>query len=626
MTDHKSNDSPEGPKRFDSNMEQLQAKAEGKELKEITPTEIEQHTSAKRRAQFVEPKERKSSGITKDGFPSTESLNPEEANTLNELKSATAEGLLIGTGGTFEKQTKACQYRDIDSELRLFTEQAIRQGASPALFGAGESPTLVAAKDKTGLDLEKSTGEAYRADSFNHDEARVAQMMPPDDALHDIKKVGHEGAVLGIGIVHGSVNFIENSLAGAGDLIRMAGAAHRKSNPITALIPDSDPEGTRKLHDACESISLGSRILLQYSTTLNPDSPFSGKDFDPEARKLAVRFAETMPSKLKEEIARFEKGTTEEKAATSTELALNIITLAETGEFAIGKTAQVAKESKLISNFNKDMHVLASKLKELQKDQLDSLANFVGDRCRIEPRLAYDGPTINSKALEQKHANDHVMEMRQHRSDDSNGRSSKGSRFEKVESEKVDRPKPIRLDVLSEHPTVRQLLENVSKTGRLDARDCHKVTDVIRESSRSQCLDIDERNIAFAVVQREGKQELLWSIHGPSEGNKRVPGLPVPENPILKPYHSGAQLRDRDSEFKILNKIASHFESSNTKINAKILLYSEQKPCSRSCEKVVNDFKSMFKRKGHEIEFPLPTYSYEDSYQRVQKMLDRYRQ
>ena len=88
---------------------------------------------------------------------------------------------------------------------------------------------------------------------------------------------------------------------------------------------------------------------------------------------------------------------------------------------------------------------------------------------------------------------------------------------------------------------------------------------------------------------------------------ERVPSLvgkPAPANRVLKPYYVNknnritvstdvtSYLRDVDSEFKILNKIASDL-GNNKNISGKILLYTDRPPCA-SCSKVITEFEDKY--------------------------------
>lgn len=180
----------------------------------------------------------------------------------------------------------------------------------------------------------------------------------PDDVIAQVrpsKEATHEAVMTAQGVGLGVVNFTEKTITGVVDTVRMLNAANMEAHPFKALLPDLDPEGTKKLHETCQGLAMGSRVLLQYTTTLNEGSPFYRKDFDPEARQAAEKLAQAMPEKLKDEINQYRNSDTQTKAAKSTELALDIYTCAETGGLAVAKAGQIAKESKILSQISTDM-------------------------------------------------------------------------------------------------------------------------------------------------------------------------------------------------------------------------------------------------------------------------------
>ncbi len=544
------------------------------------------------RTDTVSPDGKSKFALTDNG--KTLSSKADQEKVLTELKTISERGDMLGAGG---KAIEAPLHQNQPDALvqQPGTETSARDAAAN-LFRLG---TLYA------------DGMPRRPDDL------IAQIGPDRTAVH-------EAVMTGLGHLHGATNFAVNTIVSVGDTVRMLDAAQRKFDPNRSLEPDTDPEATRKLHDTCQSLAMGSRVLLQFSTTLNKDSPFFGKDFDPEGRLVAERLAQTMPEKLKDEISKFKNLDTEAKAAKSTELFLDIYTFAETGGMALTKAGHLAKDSKMLSQISSDMQTFATKLKELPRSEKMLQMNQYLDASlpNFGPKLAANGPSLGPS---NRAHDDGILRMGKHPDEKPCGKSerSKESRETKPElQEKVDGPKPISLEKLAEHPIVREVLERTARTGRLDPKDGHRVTDIIRESVRETCPHIDEKNIAVALVKNQGKQEILWAINGTS---REVPGLPVPEQPRLHPYHSGALLRDRDSEFKILNEIAKRFEEQSGKVNAEIMLYSEQKPCVRSCEKVIEDFKKLFKNRGDSIKFPEVTWSYKNLNAKDQGLMDRYK-
>lgn len=249
----------------------------------------------------------------------------------------------------------------------------------------------------------------------------IAQMQPDEAAVH-------EGVMTGLGRVHGLVNFATNALIGIGDAARMTGALERKILLPPAGKNDIDPAGTKMLNETCKGLALGSRVLLQYGTTLNEKSPFYGNDFDPEARHIAVTLSHTMPEKLKQEINQYNHADAEAKAAKSTELILDIYTCAEAGGMVITKAAQIAKETKLVSQISHDMQTFSKKLKELPPSE--KLANMRAylDRSmpKFGPELTADGPSLKLSTARHE-AEEQALKMVKH-SDRGKGYGSGGDK------------------------------------------------------------------------------------------------------------------------------------------------------------------------------------------------------
>lgn len=237
----------------------------------------------------------------------------------------------------------------------------------------------------------------------------IAQIRPEPHAVHEAVETAKG---VGLGVLH----FTENTVNGVVDTVRMLNAANREAHPILAMLPDSDPVGTQKLHETCQGMAMGSRVLLQYSTTLNEKSPFYRKDFDPEARQAAEKLAQAMPEKLKDEIQQYRNSDTQTRAAKSTELALDIYTCVETGGFAVAKAGQIAKESKILSQISTDISTFASKLKELpHSDKVTQMTQYLDANLpKFGPKLATaDGPGFES-GTNIPGKDDHVLQMGKH--------------------------------------------------------------------------------------------------------------------------------------------------------------------------------------------------------------------
>lgn len=238
----------------------------------------------------------------------------------------------------------------------------------------------------------------------------------PDDVIAQIrpdKAAVHEGVMTGVGHLHGAVNFATNTLIGLGDTARMAAAAERKVDPFQIGQKDTDPEGTKKLHETCQDLTMGSRVLLQYSTTLNKESPFFGKNFDPEARQVAEKLAPMLKDELSKWKTEFKNSDHEARAAKSTELILNVYAFAEAGGMALTKAGQIAKESKALSQISKDMHTFASNLKELpHSDKLTKMTEYLdANMPKFGPELAADGPSLKQSNATKHEAEDQALKI-----------------------------------------------------------------------------------------------------------------------------------------------------------------------------------------------------------------------
>jgi RHS repeat-associated protein len=101
------------------------------------------------------------------------------------------------------------------------------------------------------------------------------------------------------------------------------------------------------------------------------------------------------------------------------------------------------------------------------------------------------------------------------------------------------------------------------------------------------------RNIATINYSIGGESDQAWASSGPDFNGS----VPKPTNPVFDntPTANG-NLRDADSEFKLLNYIAQRFNPSNaftSDIGGSAELYTELPPCL-SCSNVIGQFRSMF--------------------------------
>ncbi len=256
----------------------------------------------------------------------------------------------------------------------------------------------------------KSDGGGWLEEPAKKEKPEMIAQIRPD------KAAVHEGVMTGLGHLHGVVNFTANTLVGIGDTVRMASAAERKIDAFQIGQKDIDPEGTKKLHETCQGLAMGSRVLLQYSITLNKESPFYGNNFDPEARQVAEKFSKEMPQKLKQEISQYKNADTETRAAKSTELLLDIYTCAETGGIVLSKAGQIAKESKVISQISHDMQTFATKLKELPStEKLNKMSEYLDKNLpKFGPELASDGPSVKQLNATKHEAEEQTLKMVKH--------------------------------------------------------------------------------------------------------------------------------------------------------------------------------------------------------------------
>ncbi|MBX9725092.1 MAG: hypothetical protein K2X81_27055 [Candidatus Obscuribacterales bacterium] len=291
-----------------------------------------------------------------------------------------------------------------DAEAKRDTEFKSKHGDPNELQGKKTEPQEAPGqkleetsvqKTEQRAGAETAAGQLFKSGSLYADgiprspNEVIAQIRPEPHAVHEAVETAKG---VGLGVLH----FTENTVNGVVDTVRMLNAANREAHPILAMLPDSDPVGTEKLHETCQGMAMGSRVLLQYSTTLNEKSPFYRKDFDPEARQAAEKLAQAMPEKLKDEINQYRNADTQTRAAKSTELALDIYACAETGGLAIAKAGQIAKESKILSQISTDMSTFASKLKELpHSDKVTQMTQYLDANLpKFGPKMATEGPSL----------------------------------------------------------------------------------------------------------------------------------------------------------------------------------------------------------------------------------------
>lgn len=148
-----------------------------------------------------------------------------------------------------------------------------------------------------------------------------------------------EGTKLEAGIGLGCERFMIHTVEGLVSLARMGDALYRRTNPI-GWIYDPDPEGTKMLVNTMTSAAAMERMLLQFSTTLNPTSPLFGCEFDPEGTAAAKKVLVELPALIERETVKFGQTDNLNKAAVGTEVILNI------GSLFVGGGAGVVSKSK----------------------------------------------------------------------------------------------------------------------------------------------------------------------------------------------------------------------------------------------------------------------------------------
>jgi len=119
-----------------------------------------------------------------------------------------------------------------------------------------------------------------------------------------------------------------------------------------------------------------------------------------------------------------------------------------------------------------------------------------------------------------------------------------------------------------------------SKLPRITVESGLASADQIRETLRSFC-NIDDTNIAFAIVDIGGKKQTLVAL----DGIEPVPGtMPTPETTLLEP-NMKRHPTNTHAVFKILELIAQRYKIEGT---GHIALFTEQDPCEESCSPIIN--------------------------------------
>lgn len=233
-----------------------------------------------------------------------------------------------------------------------------------------------------------------------------------DQILRGIIKMGVEDLKVKVGVVHGTANFVVNTLAGIGNAVRIAGAAAYQGTPISAICPDlyPDKEATQMLHKTVETTAVAGRVLVQLQTTFNPTSPLYGVEYDQHGAAMTRALAKAIPQKIGDELHRLAHADTEEKAAVATEAVLNIATLVETGGFGaaakvgelmavntiakvaedgaalaeVSNIAKVAKTTESVEHLNPAGKVVKAITKNLETQAKD-IAHIAENRPSLKP-------------------------------------------------------------------------------------------------------------------------------------------------------------------------------------------------------------------------------------------------
>lgn len=285
------------PERREDAFEAQQQRADQNSRVDVSQN-VEQYTADSKKS-FQKPKEENSSGISRFGFNPTAKINPEESPSteVNKMQSAAEHFEHMATQEKLEKE----QLRDAEfrakfgdparlqgnvSETRLPAQtlaaqpqqerSLAAQAVRPQELAGAEISTPTSLDSPINRDSQQrvknnsaiednalrflksgslySDGPPPRPETAQSQETiKLAQIMPPKIEAHEKERAGK----ILTGEIHGFVNTAVGAVIAMGDLLRMGAAA----GPLGAI--DIDPEGKRKLHEACSGMSNFSRIVLQ---------------------------------------------------------------------------------------------------------------------------------------------------------------------------------------------------------------------------------------------------------------------------------------------------------------------------------------------------------------------------
>lgn len=264
------------------------------------------------------------------------------AERLSEAKSQEEkQAVLKESDGLFPKGKKSGESAQVEGK----EEETINQLKHPTRDLAAIEADKSLPEDKRNLarDLQsmravsKELGQStdvidqYAAVALNVEIAKK-NVIPEDlngRIVHTLIKSGIDDLKVKVGILHGTANFVVNTLAGVGNAVRMAAAAEFEMTPLARVCPEiyADQEGRKMLHETIGAIAKADRIGLQLCTTFNPESPLYGVEFDPEGAAEVRRLAQTLPKAISERLVSLSKADPEVQATVGTEAALNIASL-----------------------------------------------------------------------------------------------------------------------------------------------------------------------------------------------------------------------------------------------------------------------------------------------------------
>ncbi|MGH2612298.1 MAG: deaminase domain-containing protein, partial [Rhabdochlamydiaceae bacterium] len=101
------------------------------------------------------------------------------------------------------------------------------------------------------------------------------------------------------------------------------------------------------------------------------------------------------------------------------------------------------------------------------------------------------------------------------------------------------------------------------------------------------------RNIATMDYNIGGESDSVWSSSGPDFKGS----IPKPTDPYFDATPTGNNLRNADSEYKLLNWLAQRFNPAGvptSDVSGTVDLYTERPPCE-SCAGVIDQFRNMFR-------------------------------